>query len=52
MKRQPGWENWVTCAMAQVCLPSWKKPDHGDGAMARPTVWNGRFGVIAAISGQ
>src|SRR5205823_1990004 len=52
MNCHPGAVNWVTCAVAQVSLPSRYAPDHGDGATARPTVAKGRFGVIAAISGQ
>src|SRR5262249_55478059 len=52
MNCQPGAVNWDTCAMAQVSLPSRYAPDHGDGATASPTVANGRFGVIAATSGQ
>ena len=52
MNVQPGAVNWVTCAVAQVSLPSRYAPDHGDGATASPTVENGRFGVIAATSGQ
>src|SRR5256714_14372664 len=52
MNRHPGAVNWVTCAVAQVSLPSRYAPDHGEGATASPTVLNGRFGVIAATSGQ
>src|SRR2546430_17216131 len=52
MNFQPGAVNWVTCAVAQVSLPSRYAPDHGDGATASPTVENGRVGGIAATRGQ